>query len=153
MSLLGDCPMIQHRPIAAVLLSLALAACSPGDVQLNGKLFDAIGSVTGASSEPKEVKLAERPGLITPPGLQNLPTPGSNAVPDGAIADIVDHDRKKIVDKSAMQAKQAEYCKVNYEQAKQRGDTTADLAEGPLGSCRPTFGTLLKNINGGGDEK
>ena len=32
-----------------------------------------------------------------------------------------------------MKKQQADYCKVNYEQAKQRGDNNADLAEGPLG--------------------
>jgi hypothetical protein len=139
--------MMKLRLAAAGLLPLMLAGCSPGDVQLNGKLFDAMGSITGSSSEVKDVKLAERPGLVTPPGLQNLPTPGAAAVPDGEMATIVDHDRKKVVDKSALEAKQAEYCKVNYEQAKVRGDTTADLAVGPLGSCRPSAMGMIKSLN------
>ena len=130
-------------------LALSLAACSPGDVQLNGKLFDAIGGLTGASTPEGEVKLAARPGIVVPPNLQNLPQPGTESVPDGQLADITDHDKKKVVDNSALQAKQAEYCKVNYEQAKQRGDTTtADLAVGPMGQCRPSVLGLIDSING-----
>jgi hypothetical protein len=129
-------------------LGSALAACSAGDVQLNGKVFDAIGSLTGAGTPEGDVKIASRPGLVVPPSLQKLPEPGTQTVPDGQLADIVDHDRKKVVDKSALQAKQAEYCKVNYEQAKQRGDSTADLATGPLGPCRPSAMGLIDTING-----
>jgi hypothetical protein len=60
----------------------------------------------------------------------------------------VDHDRKKIVDRSALEKQQAEYCKVNYEQAKARGDNTADAASGPLGACRPSALGLIKSVNG-----
>ena len=138
------------RTVAVVaLLAVSMAGCSAGDVQLNGKLFDALGAVTGSNAQEGDVKIAPRTGLVVPPSLQNLPAPGSQAVPDGQMADIQDHDRKKVVDKSALQAKQAEYCKVNYEQAKQRGDnTTADLAVGPLGSCRPSAMGLIDTING-----
>ena len=148
---------VDHKPARSPVLpfalcgamALVLAACSPGDVQLNGKLFDAIGGLTGANAPQGDVKLAARPGIVVPPNLQNLPQPGTESVPDGQLADITDHDRKKVVDNSALQAKQAEYCKVNYEQAKQRGDTTsADLAVGPMGSCRPSALNLIDNING-----
>jgi hypothetical protein len=132
----------------AVLGALALAGCSAGDVQLNGKVFDMLGAATGANAETKDVKLAARPGLVAPPTTQSLPEPGTNIVPDGELATIVDHDRKKIVDRSALEKQQAEYCKVNYEQAKARGDSTADAASGPLGSCRPSALGLVKSING-----
>ena len=132
-------------------LALCLAGCSAGDVQLNGKVFDALGAVTGSNATQGDVKVAPRAGLVVPPNLQNLPEPGSQAVPDGQMAQIVDHDQKKVVDKTALQAQQAAYCKVNYEQAKQRGDnTTADLAVGPMGSCRPSALGLIDNINIGG---
>jgi hypothetical protein len=140
--------------VATALLGALMAGCSAGDVQLNGKLFDALGSVTGASATQGDVKVAPRAGLVVPPNLQNLPAPGSQAVPDGQMAEIVDHDRKKVVDKSALMAQQAEYCKVNYEQAKQRGDTTtADLAVGPMGSCRPSAMGLIDEINIGGGKQ
>ena len=144
-------PKTFARLLPVLGLALSLAACSAGDVQLNGKVFDAIGSLTGSGGANEDAKVPVRPGLVVPPGLDKLPEPGSsNAVPDGQLAQITDHDRAKVVDKSALQAKQAEYCKVNYEQAKQRGDSTADLAVGPLGSCRPSAMGLLEGIDFGG---
>ncbi len=130
--------------------ALVLSACSAGDVQLNGKVFDLLGSATGLNSGgPTETKIAARPGLVVPPSLDRLPEPGSASVPDGDLAQIVDFDQKKVADKSALEAKQRDYCKVNYDQAKQRGDqTTADLAVGPLGPCRPSAMGLISDING-----
>jgi hypothetical protein len=128
--------------------ALSLAGCSAGDVQLNGKVFDMLGSATGLSAGDKEITVAPRSGLVLPPSTGSLPEPGSASVPDGQLAQIVDHDRKKVVDKSALAAKQAEYCKVNYEQAKLRGDSTADLATGPAGPCRPSALGLIDDING-----
>ena len=132
----------------ASALALALAACSPGDVQLNGKVFESIGALTGSSAPAGDVKIAARPGIVVPPNLQNLPPPGSEKVPDGQLAGITDHDSKKTVDNSAVQAAQAEYCKVNYEQAKQRGDNTADMAVGPAGPCRKSALGLIDDITG-----
>jgi hypothetical protein len=143
--------LLKHIPVIA--MAVALSACSPGDVQLNGKVFDAIGSLTGSGGANEDAKISARPGLVVPPGLDKLPEPGAAAVPDGQLAQIADHDRAKVIDKSALQAKQAEYCKVNYEQAKQRGDnTTADLAVGPLGSCRPSAMGLIDVVTGKGDK-
>lgn len=142
-----------RRVLVAVALALSLSACSAGDVQLNGKVFDALGGLVGTGGANEDAKLAARPGLVTPPGLDRLPEPGSAAVPDGDLAQIQDHDRKKVVDKSALEAKQREYCKVHYEQAKQRGDVTADLATGPLGSCRPSAMGLIESINIGSADK
>lgn len=125
------------RLAIAAVLSAGLSACGAGDVQLNGKVFDAIGGLVG-SNGPKEVKLAARPGLVPPPNSDSLPAPGSNSVPDGDLSQIADADRSKVVDKAAQQAKQKEYCRVNYELPKQRGDNTVDTVEGPLGPCRPS---------------
>ena len=141
------------RLMAAGALVVSLSACSAGDVQLNGKVFDALGGLVGSGGANEDAKLAARPGLVTPPGLDQLPVPGSAAVPDGDLAQIQDHDRKKIVDNSALQAKQREYCKQNYELPKQRGDITADLATGPMGPCRPSAMGLVDSINIGGTEK
>lgn len=136
------------RWIAIVLASAAvlpLAGC--GEVQLNGKIFDAVGGLVGSGGANQEARIAPRSGLVVPPGLENLPQPGTAAVPDGALADIQDHDRRKGADKTALEAKQREYCKVNYEQAKQRGDQGADAATGPLGLCRPSAMGLVNTIN------
>jgi hypothetical protein len=136
------------RALLVAVAALALPGCSAGDVQLNGKVFDAMGALTGSNAVAGDTKIAVRPGLVVPPGLDRLPEPGSAQVPDGDLAQISDHDRSKVVDKSALEAKQRDYCKVHYEQAKQRGDQTADLASGPLGSCRPSAMGLIDTFNG-----
>ena len=52
------------------------------------------------------------------------------------------------VSQQELERKQAEYCKVNYEQAMGRGDeTTALAAEGPLGPCRPSVMNSIKKWN------
>jgi hypothetical protein len=141
--------LIARRLAVASAVGLLLSACGAGDVQLNGKVFDAIGGLVGSGGANESAKVPARPGLVVPPGLDNLPQPGSAAVPDGDLAQITDHDRKKVVDKSALEAKQREYCKVNYEQAKQRGDQNADAAAGPLGPCRQSALGLIKSMNSG----
>jgi len=137
-----------RRVALAGAVGICLSACGAGDVQLNGKVFDAIGGLVGSSGANQEARIAPRAGLVVPPGLDNLPQPGEASVPDGALAGIADHDRKKVVDKSALEGKQREYCKVHYEQAKQRGDQSADMASGPLGSCRPSAMGLVNTVSG-----
>jgi hypothetical protein len=145
MSTLSNFPL---KLLATGLMAASLAGCSAGDVQLNGKVFDALGGLVGTGGANEEAKVAPRAGLVLPPALDRLPEPGSAVVPDGDLAQISDFDRKKVVDKSALEAKQREYCKVNYEQAKQRGDQTADMATGPLGLCRPSAMGMISEISG-----
>lgn len=139
--------------LASVLVIAGLAGCGMvDDVQMNGKIFDAIGMNTG--SVKKEAKVAERQPLIVPPGLDKLPTPGANgaSAQSNAIPGVEDHDAKKVVSQEALQNQQAEYCKVHYEQAKQHGDNNADLAEGPMGPCRGSVFSAVKKLNGEGEE-
>ncbi len=129
---------------------LALAGCGFDDVQLNGKIFDAVGLNTG--SVKKETKLAARAPLVVPPSAEALPAPGTGGKAEQSeIAGIQDPDRQNQVSQAELQRQQAEYCKVHYEQAKQRGDDNADLAEGPLGSCRGSVLTAIKNIGNSDD--
>ena len=128
----------------------ALAGCGVDDIQLNGKIFDAVGLNTG--SVKKETKLAARAPLVVPPSAEALPAPGTGGKADlPEIAGIQDPDQKTQVSQAELQRQQAQYCKVNYEQAKQRGDDNADLAEGPLGSCRGSVLTAIKNIGNSDD--
>ena len=61
---------------------------------------------------------------------------------------IQDPDVVKKASKEELERRQAAYCKVNYEQAKVRGDeTTALTAEGPLGPCRPSVLNSIKKWN------
>ena len=130
-------------PAALLLAAVSLGGCGMDDIALNGKLFDAVGLNTG-SVKAKEPTLAERAPLVVPPTLDKLPEPGSSAAPADALAEVQDHDAKRQVGQAELQKQQADYCKVNYEQAKQRGDNNADLATGPLGPCR---GSVLSIIN------
>lgn len=127
-------------PFGAALL--AVSGCGFDGVQLNGKIFDAVG--LNDTSAPKEPKLAARQPLVVPPGLEALPPPGSGKPnqPELAVQDV---DAKRGVSKSELQRQQQAYCKVNYEDAKARGDATADSASGPLGSCHPSILTGVKN--------
>lgn len=133
---------------ALALACLALAGCGAGDVELNGKVFSAIGALTGSNATDQEVKIAPRPGIVQPPSLQNLPPPGSEKAPDGQLAEIHDADTVKTTDKSALMAQQAAYCKEHYDVPKSHGDdVTADAAVGPMGPCRKSALSLLGDSN------
>lgn len=129
--------------------ALFLGGCGGFDgVQLNGKVFDAMGlNSTSSTSDPK---LAQRTGLVVPPNTGALPEPGSR--PDAEAPDVAalqDPDKTQKVSQAEKERQQAEYCKVNYEMAKARGDDNADLATGPLGPCRGSAITALQNWNKG----
>lgn len=142
------------RAIALTIpLGLALAGCSADDVELNGGIFDAVGLSDASKVKAKEPKLAERAPLVVPPTIGQLPQPGSQAPEQPQIADIKDPDAAKVASKEMLEHQQAEYCKVNYEQAMARGDeTTALNAVGPLGPCRASVLTSIKKWNAGEDE-
>lgn len=132
-------------------LALGLAGCD-GGVELNGKIFDAMG-VSGNGPKTGEPKMAQRSGIVVPPNTGALPVPGSQ--PDTTAADVAalqDPDRLAVVSQAEKQRQQDEYCKVNYEQAKARGDDNADLAEGPLGPCKGSVLTALKKWQNGGED-
>ena len=142
--------------VLALPLCLALGAggCSGDDIQFNGGLFDMVGLSDAAKVKSSEPKVAERQPLVVPPSLERLPAPGEPAqAQDAQLAAIQDPDVVKKASKEELERRQAEYCKVNYEQAMGRGDeTTALNAEGPLGSCRPSVMNSIKKWNSGDAE-
>ncbi len=135
---------------AAAVACLGLSGCGAGDVELNGKIFDALGVSSATQQKSGDPKVAARNGLVMPPSTGSLPVPGSGPPPEAEadLAFINDPDRKKTVDKTELARRQEEYCKVHYEQAKARGDTSADSAVGPAGACRPTFLSAMKMFQG-----
>jgi hypothetical protein len=144
--------MLQHRRIArrATVLALAgcaalVAGCSAGDVELNGKIFDAMG-MTASKQSGKDPNLVARAPIVLPPSMERLPEPGE-ATETASILDMRDADEQKVANQAELERKQAEYCKVHYEQVKQRGDASADNAKGPLGECRPSIFTSLQKWN------
>ncbi len=144
-------------PTGSVITALAcavplLAGCAAGDVQLNGKLFDYIG--LNSANKGRATKMAARAPLVVPPGLQNLPQPGSGSTETGALAEIKDPDGSKVENSAELERQQAEYCKKNYELPKARGDDTVDGVKGPLGECRRSLLTALpKLLNDQGEEE
>lgn len=132
---------------ASAVAALSLGGCGADDVQLNGKIFDAVG-MTG-SAPKKTPKLAERAPLLVPPGLEKLPAPGSSGTNAAAIDGVEDHDVKRQTTEADLERQQTAYCKVHYEDAKIHGDQDAVLATGPLGPCQHSALTAIQNINSG----
>lgn len=132
----------------AVGLSLALAGCSAGDVEFNGKVFDAVGATGLLGTSSGQVRMAERQPLIVPPSTDRLPAPGSGmpAAAD-ATTQVVDPERAKVISAADLQKRQADYCKEHYELAKMRGDANADGAVGPAGPCRKSAFDALSKWN------
>lgn len=131
---------LQIAKFAFVAVAASLAgACSPGDVQLEGKVFDALG-VSGNQASRETPKVAARSPLIVPPSLERLPEPGQGqqAPNDGVLASINDPDRAKEVDEVALAKAQAAYCEKHYAPAKALNLPEADSITGPAGSCRPS---------------
>ena len=140
---------------AALSLTMLLAGCGAGDVELNGKIFDAMGVSPSTQKKSGDPNVAARNGLIMPPSTGSLPEPGSGVAPEteADIAFINDPDRKRAIDNSEMERRQADYCKVHYEQAKLRGDQAADAAVGPAGPCRASVLTSMKKWNAEQDDE
>ena len=140
--------------LAAVLGAGFLAAgCGADDVELNGKIFDAMGVSGAQKSRGEETKVAARSGIVIPPNTGSLPEPGSgrSVETDADLAFINDPDRKQVVDKAELERRQAAYCKEHYELPKVRGDTSVDSVVGPAGPCRATFLSAMKKWTGGGE--
>lgn len=132
---------------AAASFALGLAGCSGDDIEFNGKIFDAVG-LNQSSAKSAEPKLVERAPLVMPPNLERVPEPGQS--PEGAAHDVStalnDPDKVAKVSQAELQRQQAEYCQKHYHDAKVHGDRTgADLAHGPLGSCRGSVVTAIQN--------
>jgi hypothetical protein len=124
---------------------LAISGCGYDGVQLNGKIFDVVG-LSGNNAPQGEPKMAVRQPLVMPPETETaaLPQPGSGRAGQPTLAEIEDPDRKAKVSQSDLERQQAAYCKVHYEDAIARGDSSADAASGPLGSCHPSILTGVK---------
>ena len=149
----GDCGRIGLgswcTAIAVVLAALCVSACSAGDVQFEGKLFELAG-MNNIGKNSKTPQMAERTGLIVPPDLQRLPDPNQPAAQqpgEDLLASINDPDRVKVVDKAVLERQQAEVCK-GYEMAKVHNEPDADQMKGPLGPCRKS---VLNLVGASGD--
>jgi len=146
-------PISLERRLAATylvagLVTAGLAGCAADDVEFNGKIFDAMG--INAKSKSVEPKLAARAPLVMPPNPERVPEPGLPAEAQAAdVAALQDPDAMAKTSQAELERQQAAYCKENYELAKARGDDNADLAAGPLGPCRGSVMSAIKQWTGG----
>jgi hypothetical protein len=92
---------------AAFVAALALGGC--GGVEFQGKVFDYMG-ISGERQEA-DVKMSERPPLLLPPNLKNLPPPGTGVTTAIAREDWPDDPekvRKRVAkEEAARKAKKA----------------------------------------------
>jgi hypothetical protein len=134
-----------------VLLALGLAAvasgCANGDVELNGKLFDAIGISSAAQSAAKrEPQLAARAPLVMPPDQTRLPEPGG--VETAAINDQnwpVDPDQKKQLAAAERDRLHQEYCSGRKNWQQQAFDKNAGAPKSPYGPCNAFIGNMFSS--------
>ena len=144
-------PLNHAGAILVCALALAAGGCSSEDIQFNGGIFDMVGMSDSARAKANngDPKIAERAPLVVPPTLDHLPAPGGDqGTPDTQIAGVRDYDADKTASQAELERKQAAYCKINYDDAKMRGDeSTALNAAGPLGPCRPSVLNSIKKWN------
>ncbi len=123
--------------------ALVLAGCGLGDVQLEGKLFDAIGANDLTGGAKRDPKLAARAPLVMPPATGALPQPGSGVAPvDTELAGIRDPEATKKIDEERLALAQKEYCDKNY--AIERDTIENNTVIGPAGNCRKS---ILDNVS------
>ncbi len=144
----------QARWIAKVAMAAALVAAGTGlsacggvdGVELNGKIFDAMGVSGDLFAKKAEPKTEARAPLVLPPDANRLPEPGAAPI----MTSSVDPQWPASKEDKAVAAKRAqeEYCKDgNWKKKAVKDEVGAD--KGPEGSCTPslfsTIGKALQN--------
>ncbi|MEZ5817986.1 MAG: hypothetical protein R3D44_12975 [Hyphomicrobiaceae bacterium] len=129
---------------------LALPGCGGVDgVELNGKIFDAVG-LTGSLGKRAEPKTEQRAPLVLPPSSEQLPEPGTVAATEPvrtAQAWPNDPDKQRAASEASKKQAQADYCRDGNWKEKAMGDDLA-AAKGPSGSCGSIFSALSKTLFG-----
>jgi hypothetical protein len=146
-------PLLTTLAPGLVALAAALAGCSAGDVELNGKIFDVMGvsaATKGPSSEPK---LAARAPLVLPPDASKLPPPDATAAPPAPAlqADAswpTDADKARVSAAEDLERRQKEYCSGGNWKEKAIG-REGEADKGPAGTCGGSiWGWATKAISG-----
>jgi hypothetical protein len=125
--------------MAVSVAAVALAGCGDGGVELNGKLFDALGvseaSQRNAKSEPK---LRERTGLVVPPDTNRLPEPGSGAAGEPDLnSQVSDPERRKALAAAEKARLHQAYCsgEANWKERVADRNASARAPTSPYGPC------------------
>jgi hypothetical protein len=140
-------PFIAQCAIAAaVFLPLLLAGCGGIDgVELNGKIFDALG-VSSSSQTKSEPQMAERAPLIVPPSVTRLPEPGSGQSASQDVAALSDPELRKEAAAKERQRLHEAYCRGEIQwkdKVYKAGDAAAPRS--PYGACG-IFGVVTDNL-------
>ncbi len=93
-----------------VLVTLNLSGCGAGDVQFEGKIFEAVGldgSLTGKRPDPK---VAERSPLVLPPAA-DLPEPGKRVAVQEEMNWPDDPDKRVKHEAALLKEQRAKYCR------------------------------------------
>jgi hypothetical protein len=150
-------PLRKRLAPAAALLAVALGVQGCGGIdglELNGKIFDALGVSEAANNAAKQEKrMADRPPLVMPPNQQALPAPGSGQEGDPLLASLDDPDVRKARTAAERQALHAAYCRgeKNWQQRAFRTDDGTNRS--PFGPCNSLVGDALQPANTGTQTK
>jgi hypothetical protein len=139
--------LTQSAVVAAVCLPLLLAGCGGIDgVELNGKIFDALG-VSAASQTKVEPQMAERAPLVVPPSVTRLPEPGSGQSASQDVAALKDPEQQKEAAAKERQRLHEAYCRGDVQwQDKAFKPQDAGAPRSPYGPCG-MLGSITSSVN------
>jgi hypothetical protein len=136
------------RISAVVVAGAMIGGCGIGGdgIELNGGVFDALGvSDKSGGSSNKEPRVAERAGLVLPPTMGRLPTPGASQTEEqaslGGQAWPVSPEQKRLAANQQKEAEHAAWCQKELQRKKINRDLS--VTEGPLGPCSPSALTAI----------
>lgn len=138
--------------MAALLLAgVTTTTAGCGGVELEGKLFDALGvSPSATAASRKEPVVPERSGIVVPPRMDKLPAPGTGqpALADGSWP--VDPELKRAAEKAEKERKMAAYCRDgDLNSGKVRDREWWEKLSGDTARCPTAFGRSIdKGLNG-----
>jgi len=143
---------LQRRAICAAVVSVlaGLGGCGNDGVELNGKIFDAIGVSTSSLAPRKEPRMEQRSPIVLPPDGKRLPEPGSAPAPDLAEQNWPkDRQAQKVANAEEAKRKQAEFCRDGNWKEKAMKDDVAAERNAPGGNCGSAFAIFSKGLFGG----
>lgn len=116
---------------SALAMAVAMGGCADG-IEVNSKLLDSVGSISGLGAAKKDTRMTERAGLVVPPPMAQLPEPGSGDKVAAAVSASLPQDPEAVKARSKEQQKliKAEACKTA--QQKKDQSAMADTCEGLL---------------------
>ena len=116
---------------SALAIAAVLAGCADG-IEVNSKLLDSVGSISGLGAAKKDTRMTERAGLVVPPPMAQLPEPGSGDKVAAAVSASLPQDPEAVKARSKEQQKlvKAEACKTA--QLKKDQQAMSDNCEGLL---------------------